>query len=112
VIGPSFATSGPGAGWSRHYDVHDYARRALDEYFGALSYIDSSDGREATLSDDGSVVWSEESVVEIELPTVEEALADPDTWDIIRREASDYGVDQDEIDELTEKIEATKAETK
>ena len=104
VIGPSFSCSGPGSGWQKHHDVNDYAERALSDDYGALSYIDSSDGREATL-EDGEVVWSAESVVEIELPTVEQALEDMATWEIIKKEAADYGADQSEIDELAENIE-------
>ena len=103
VIGPSFSCSGPGSGWQTNHDVTDYAERALSDDYGALSYIDSSDGREATL-EDGEVVWSEESVVEIELPTVEQALEDMETWKIIKKEAANYGVDQSEIDELDETI--------
>jgi hypothetical protein len=49
VIGPSFATSGPGSGWQRNYDASDYAERALSGDYGASSYIDSSDGWEAEM---------------------------------------------------------------
>lgn len=104
VIGPSFSCSGPGSGWQKNHDVTDYAERALSDDYGALSYIDSSDGRKATLQD-GEVVWSAESVVEIELPTVEQALEDMATWEIIKKEAADYGADQSEIEELAETIE-------
>lgn len=104
VIGPSFSCSGPGPGWQKNHDVTDYAERALSADYGALSYIDSSDGREATLDENGDLVWSDESVVEIELPTVEQALEDPDTWEIIKNEAADYGVEQSEIDDLAEII--------
>jgi hypothetical protein len=62
IVGPSFSTSGPGAGWSRQHGATDYAARALED--GALGYIDSSDGRLATL-DDGEVVWSDETVVTV-----------------------------------------------
>jgi hypothetical protein len=105
IIGPSFSTSGPGPGWSKQHDCHDYARRALSGDYGAGSYIDSSDGREATLNDEDEIEWSDESVVEIELPTVEQALEDMETWEILRNEAANYGVDQSEIDELTETID-------
>lgn len=103
IIGPSFSTSGPGSGWSKQHDCHDYARRALSGDYGACSYIDSSDGREATL-EDGEVVWSEESVVEIQVPSIEEAINNPDEWEIIKRDAASYGVDQSEIDELDETV--------
>lgn len=105
VIGSSFSTSGPGSGWSQQFDVRDYAKRALSEDYGASSYIDSDDGREATLDSDGNLEWSDESVVEIELPSVEEALEDMSTWEIIKKGAANYGVDQSEIDDLAEKID-------
>lgn len=105
IIGPSFSTSGPGSGWSKQHDCHDYARRALIGDYGACSYIDSSNGREATLNDDEEIEWSEESVVEIELPSIEEALRNPEEWAIIKRDAASYGVDQDDIDEIAEAIE-------
>lgn len=104
VIGPSFSTSGPGSGWSKQHDCHDYARRALSADYGAVSYIDSSDGREATMNDDEELEWSDESVVEIELPSVEEALEDPAAAKIIIDQAADYGADDDEIEELKNKI--------
>lgn len=78
VIGPSFATSGPGPGWSRNYDASDYAARALADDYGACSYVDSHDGREATLADDGEVVWSDESIVELVVPAEDDALAHPE----------------------------------
>lgn len=106
IVGPSFSCSGPGSGWQKNHDASDYAARALADDYGAIRYIDSADGREATLNDEGEVEWSDESVVEIELPTVEEALEDMATWGIIKREAANYGVDQDEIDALAEQIES------
>jgi hypothetical protein len=66
VIGPLFSTSGPGVGWSKRHDelAADYADRALDGADGAIGYIDSSDGRLATI-EEGELVWSEETVVEV-----------------------------------------------
>ena len=69
VIGPSFATSGPGPGWSQDFGCNDYAARALADDYGACSYIDSADGREATLDEADDVVWSDESVVELIAPS-------------------------------------------
>jgi len=77
VIGPSFACSGPGSGWQRNYDVSDYAKRALSDDYGTSSYIDCSDGWEATLDEDGDVAWSEESVIELVCPSLEEAMESP-----------------------------------
>jgi hypothetical protein len=62
IVGSSFETSGPGAGWLRQHDAADSAARALED--GAIGYIDSSDGRLATM-EDGELVWSEETVVEV-----------------------------------------------
>jgi hypothetical protein len=64
IVGPSFSTSGPGAGWTKQHGASDYAARALGGDDGAIGYIDSSDGRLATM-EDGEIVWSEETVVEI-----------------------------------------------
>jgi proteasome lid subunit RPN8/RPN11 len=108
IVGPTFSCSGPGSGWQKNHDVTDYAARALSDDYGALCYIDSSDGRKATL-EDGEVVWSEESVVKIELPTVEQALEDMETWEIIKKEAAHYGSDQCEIDDLADTIEECQA---
>lgn len=105
IIGPSFATSGPGPGWSRQYGAADYAKRALADDFGAGSYIDSSDGREATLDDDGDAEWSDESVVEIETPSLEDALENPDEFAILAKDAASYGADKEEWEALVEKVE-------
>jgi hypothetical protein len=64
IVGSSFSTSGPGAGWSRQHGASDFAERALDGEDGSLGYIDSSDGRMATM-EDGEIVWSDETVVEV-----------------------------------------------
>jgi hypothetical protein len=43
VIGQTFATSGPGAGFTKKFDCNDYALRAFEG--GALHYVDPEDGR-------------------------------------------------------------------
>lgn len=65
--GHTFATSGPGIGWTRNFDCNDYAQAALDMGFLA---IDSDDGRITDVSDDwewdntsDDWEWSPESVV-------------------------------------------------
>jgi hypothetical protein len=83
VIGSSFSTSGPGSGWSRQHDVNDFAARALSDEYGAGSYIDSSDGREATLDEEGDLEWSDESVIELITPTLEEALEKPEAFAVM-----------------------------
>ena len=105
IIGPSFSCSGPGPGWSRQYDVTDYAKRALADDYGANSYIDSSDGREATLNDEGEVEWSDESVVEIKTPSLEYALENPDEFAILAKDAASYGADAEEWEALVERVQ-------
>lgn len=149
VIGSSFATSGPGSGYQHNYDATDYAERALAGDYGASSYIDSYDGREATmqelsLMEDGSkcidegetllvlveleddtwaierqekggdpspevvsyhdteanglaelmsmltVEWSDESVIELECPSLSEALEDRASYEIMLAGLSTY----------------------
>lgn len=106
IIVPSFSCSGPGAGWQKNHDVHDYAMRALEESYGALSYIDSEDGREAEM-EDGNLVWSEESVVEIEIPTLEDAIKNPEEYAILAKDAARYvsANEAEEWAELAEKVE-------
>lgn len=78
VIGPSFFCSGPGSGWQRNHDENDYAARALADDYGAMAYVDCDSGRVATLDDEGDVVWSDDSEVEIEVPSAEDALRYPE----------------------------------
>lgn len=78
--GPTFVTSGPGPGWTRHFDATDFAERALSDEYGAKGYIDANDGRMATLDGDGEIVWSDDSVV---------SLADVEASDLL---ASDLGI--------------------
>jgi len=82
VVGPSFATSGPGPGWSRNHDESDFAARAMEG--GALYYLDIDDGRiaycptwEDDLYDGQEIVWTSESMVRIECPDIAEAMEHP-----------------------------------
>lgn len=77
IIGSEFATSGPGPGYSRQHTTSDYARRAIED--GCLSYIDSADGREATIDKDGDLVWSDETVVELVAPDLDDVDANLET---------------------------------
>jgi len=95
VIGPSFGTSGPGSGWSKQYDASDYAERAISGDYGASSYIDSSDGREATLDEDGEVEWSDESVIELVCPSLEEAMESPDAYEAMVSGLVEHGMATD-----------------
>jgi len=96
VVGPSFATSGPGSGWSQQFDVTDYAERALAREFGAVYYVDSDDGTYAELDEDDDVVWSEESCLDIDIPTVEEIVKYPLEAEVIGRDGPKYGADERE----------------
>lgn len=78
VIGPSFSTSGPGSGWQRQHGSNDYARRALDDDYGARGYVDADDGRLATLGEDGEVEWTEGSIVHARVPDRDEVDDHPD----------------------------------
>jgi hypothetical protein len=109
VIGPSFATSGPGSGWSRQFDETDYAERALKDEFGASSYIDSEDGREATLDENGDLVWSEESVVDIEIPSFAEILENTDAWNEMNKSLAHYDVKNKELDILRKMVDGVDA---
>mgnify|MGYP000844097660 FL=1 len=82
VIGPAFATSGPGSGWSKQYDETDFAARAFEG--GALAYLDLDNGRLATSPDwdrdeyaGQPIEWTDESVVCLECPDIQEAIDEP-----------------------------------
>jgi hypothetical protein len=77
-IGPEFATSGPGSGWTKVYTVADMARRTLEE---GCPYLDLEDGRLADEMDENQkVFWTTESVVRLICPEPEEALASPEEF--------------------------------
>jgi hypothetical protein len=85
VIGPAFATSGPGSGWSKQYDETDFAERSFEG--GALAYLDLDNGRLATSPEwtegeyDGQPIeWTDESVVCLECPDIQEAIDDPEVF--------------------------------
>lgn len=90
VIGPEFATSGPGIGWTKYFTTDDFAERAAE--YGARYYIDSSDGRMMTIIRDpegtptirdpeGTPVilseWTPSSVVELICPDLDVAADHP-----------------------------------
>lgn len=77
TIGPSFSTSGPGSGWSTQHDVGDFAERAFNE--GAMYYLDTDDGRLASRDEepDAKIEWTDDSVVEMVCPSVEDAMEYP-----------------------------------
>lgn len=97
VVGQSFATSGPGNGWSKTFGRDDFASRAFEG--GALYYLDTDDGKikealpvdgaEEVDEDDDTILtdiggcryregeWSDESEVELACPTIEDALEHP-----------------------------------
>ena len=99
VIGPSFATSGPGSGWSMKFDVNDFAERALSE--GVLGYMDSSDGRVARREgdyeddNDGDIEWSEESELEVVLPPLSACVLHREDWNAFTEQAEKYMSERD-----------------
>lgn len=89
VIGPSFATSGPGPGWTIQYDACHYAALALSDEYGATEYLDLSDGRLATGGYGEDIEWSDGSVVELVAPSIADALANP----TVAREMAEAALD-------------------
>jgi len=106
--GQTFATSGPGSGWTRTFDAGDYASAAIGQDVAASGgnpsdseAIDPEDGRvargvapEADEDWDGSVEWSDESIVEVVCPEVEDALEYPETVAKIAEAVIDYHGDR------------------
>jgi hypothetical protein len=95
IVGPAFATSGPGTGWSKQYGVSEWSREAFSG--GATAYVDADDGRvlrtepwegqdnngQAVYRDIGGgeyIIgdWSSESEVYVECPDIEDALEYPE----------------------------------
>lgn len=95
VVGPSFSCSGPGSGWQVNHDEEDYAKMALGDDYGAMAYVDSEDGRVATLDDDGEVVWSEVSEVVLVVPDESDALRHPEALAQMAAALVTYGTDND-----------------
>lgn len=121
IIGMEFATSGPGPGWCKHYDVSDFARRALEGDYGATAYLDIDDGRLATRAakdddedddqeDDFDVEWTDSSVVEILCPDIDDALDYPEqTAELMRALATHHDAsDLDAWRKLVDEIAARK----
>lgn len=93
VVGSSFATSGPGSGWSKQFGAAEFAVAAFKG--GAVYYLDSSDGRLCTTEpadeddegvecDEGGSYYTvgdftDHSEVELVCPSEEDALSYPDT---------------------------------
>jgi len=108
-IGSTFSTSGPGAGWSVNHNVNDYARRAVEG--GALYYLDASNGRyveaeEVDDDDEEDVIWcsgvasrlsdwSDESVVELVVPDLDDAIQYPDALAAMVRSLSVHAAASD-----------------
>lgn len=118
VVGPAFSTSGPGPGWSKQHDEHDFARRAMEE--GAIYYLDLDDGRLASapewtddMYDGQDIEWTDESVVCIACPDIEDAIERPALVAEMAQAVIDYHgpeSDRDAWKKLIEQIrEAAKA---
>ena len=103
TIGTAFATSGPGSGWSKEFDVSDYAERAMAG--GALYYVDSQDGRVARSPEweDGlysgqPIEWSDDSEVEILCPDLDEAREYPNQVEEMAQSVLDYHAAKSDCD--------------
>lgn len=126
VVGSSFSTSGPGPGWTKNHDEDDYSRRAFAEC--ALYYLDASDGRlreaESTddeATDDNDVYadigggtyrvgdWSDESVVRVDVPEIEDALAHPELVAAMAQSVIDYHGPESDRAEWKKLIESIRA---
>ena len=75
MAGQTFATSGPGSGWTRKFTSIDYAQRILDDDYAESGNrdgkaLDPDDGRIAMWAED-EIIWSDESIVELECPDVD-----------------------------------------
>lgn len=95
--GQTFATSGPGGGWTRTFDAQDYARAAIRQEIGMsgclpsdIMAINPEDGRVARGVNpedgpfeqcvekwDGSLTWSSDSLICLDVPSEEDALDYP-----------------------------------
>lgn len=83
-IGPTFTTSGPGPGWSIEYDETDYAERALKA--GCSYYVSDTTGEAAFLDENGELTWTDDSVVELKCPEIEDAIDYPESAAAMARE--------------------------
>jgi hypothetical protein len=123
TVGPAFSTSGPGPGpgWSQTHDASDFAERAVSDEYGALAYIDESDGRlaarpgwtEEGTSGEHELEWSDDSVVRIECPSIEDAIEHPAIVAEMVRSVIDYhGVcsDRKEWHDLIQQIQSASEE--
>lgn len=104
VIGSSFSCSGPGIGWQKNHDASCYAERALDAGYGALYYLDETDGRLASMTD----VETEYAIVDASgeyLSTGERSPASDEalTWDS-ESEADEYLEDGYEGERETDRV--------
>lgn len=130
VIGPSFSTSGPGSGWSKQHDEDDFAARAFSE--GALYYLDLDNGKligcefaeDAERDEDGDLPddvhtdiggcqyrigdWSDESVIELVCPTVEDALEHPAEVAEMAQAVIDYHGPESDCKEWADLIDSIK----
>jgi len=106
VIGPSFATSGPGSGWTMEYDEEEYSLRAFRQ--GAVHYVDSTTGqmrsiREACEDDSEDDIiydigggcgidegWTDDSVVCLVVPDMEESMQHPEIVTMMAKAVIDH----------------------
>lgn len=107
VVGSSFSTSGPGNGWTIEHTTSNYAVRALSE--GATAYVNEVNGRvlesfhPTEVDDEEREImtdcqgceyvqgeWSELSMVRLECPDEEDAIANPAAFAQMLQGVIDY----------------------
>lgn len=87
VNGMTFVTSGPGSGWTREFTVTDFVEDAARVFRGeggdsldGFVAIDVHDGKAAVGDEDGDWSWTDETAVEVEVPTIDEAADHPEAF--------------------------------
>ena len=130
VIGQSFATSGPGAGFTKQFDCNDYALRAFEG--GAMHYVDPEDGRMKSYMpydgdelEDGAELpdgvyldmngdlytvsqWTSGSVVCLQCPDLFDAIEHPKESAVMAMDVIETHCDESDFDEWQSLVVAIK----
>lgn len=121
--GQTFATSGPGPGWTCEFDASDYAKECIESDIanggGApseSSAINPETGRLAHGVDpagdeewDGEIDWEEDSCVCIECPSIEDAIDDPKTTATMAQAVIDHHSAESDTEEWAQLIRRIRA---
>jgi hypothetical protein len=119
--GQTFATSGPGSGYTQQFDSGDYARAAIQQDVAESgcnpsesSVIDPSDGRIGHGVDNedeeedwsGEIQWEDESSVCVDCPSIEDAVGKPDIVAEMASAAIGIHYDHSDLEEWEELVTA------